>query len=319
MRITGIGIILLLIINFIIYLNRNNGFEYINALSIEQLYPSECDNNCINKWTKPDKKYSSAELTEGFSFLKMNTGIDTIKTDEIKIISIAAFLFLTYQNQMGQPSARLNHLLPLKQLELLSSEKSEHLWCGNFQSIFGYFCSCAGLPARYVEITSFPGLYPEDTHEVNEIYIEKYKKWVLVDVTRNMLMIKKNAAPLSAAEYFNFKVSDKAGTVQVLKATSNNSFIFDTVIAEKNMEDNYFNKNFFLRYYYMTDLQKVYDPLLKLKRYILPDSWYAVYDPRNNYTNYRFRLKQFFILLMGISLLLYLCLFLKKNKNSTSD
>ncbi len=319
MRKTGISIILLFIINVIIFLNRHKGFEYVNALSREQLYPAECDNACINKWTKPGKIYSSSELAQGLSFLQKKIFIDTIKIAENKIVSVAAYLFDTYQHQIGFPSSHLNSLKPLQQIQLLSSDTSQHLWCGNFQSIFGYFTTAMGLPNRYIELTSFPGSEQGGTHEVNEVYLEEYKKWVMVDATRNMLLIKKEDVPVSAADYFNFNLYNQPGVLQVLKAATDNSFIFDTLTAGKKPQDYFFNKNFFLRYYYMTDLQKVYSPLLKLKRYMLPDPWYSIYDPQNSYSDFRFRVKQLFIFLLGISLLLYLFLFLKKNKPFKSD
>ena len=311
---TGIGIILLIVINLIIYLNRNKGFEYIEALPLEKLYPSVCNNDCIKKWEGTDKKFSLPELEKGLLFLKTKLSWDTIKTDEKKIITIAAYLFQSYRHQLGRPSERLNNLPPLQQLELLSADTSEHLWCGNFQFIFDFFTFSAGLRNRYVEINSYPGVPISGTHEINEIYLDNYKKWIMVDVTRNMILVKKNNSPLSAAEYFNFRLYNKSDTLQILRSASNNSIIFDTLIAEKKREDEFFNKDFFLRYYYITDLHMVYDPFQKIKRYLLPHPWYAIYDPQHTYTNFRFRIKQFFILILGIFLLLYLYSFLKINK-----
>jgi hypothetical protein len=230
---------------------------------------------------------------------------------EGKLTSIAAYLFSEFHHQIGDPSALLRSLRPLQQLQLLKSDTSEHLWCGNFQAAVGYFCTAIGLPNRYVEITALPGTKNGGTHEVNEVYMENYKKWVMVDVTRNMLITKKNSIPVSAAEYFNFNLQDKPVKMQVLRSDNNNSFIFDTINAEKTQEDHFFNKNFFLRYYYMTDLKKVYRPVSKLKRYLFPDPWYAVYDPQNSFSNLRFRVKQIFILLFGLSVILYLFLRIK--------
>lgn len=311
MKTTRLIIVLLFIINLVIALNRNRGFAYVNALTADKLYPAECDMECIEKWTRPNKKFTPAELEHGRSVLKKEMAIDSAFSDEDKIVRISGYLYSKFHRQAGQPSAKLNSLQPLQQLQLLSKDTTEKLWCGNFQAMTGFLCTAAGLPNRYVEITSFAGALQGGTHEVNEVYLQKNKKWVMTDVTRNMLLIKNGDHPVSAAEYFQLSLQAGNSKLQVQKTASNNSIIFDTLMAKTKSEDSFFNKNFFLRYYYMTNLQQVYSPLQKMKRYLLPESWYAVYDPQNSYPNTRFRVKQLFAALLGFSLLFYGGLFLK--------
>ncbi|GEM_PF-2843645 len=311
MKTTRIVIVLLFIINLVIALNRNRGFAYVNALTTDDLNPAECNKECIEKWTKPNKKFLPAELENGRFILKKERVLDAAFSDEDKIMRIAGYLYSKFHRQAGQPSAKLNSLQPLQQLQLLSEDTTEKLWCGNFQAMIGFLCTAAGLPNRYVEITSFAEAPSGGTHEVNEVYLEKNKKWVMTDATRNMLLIKNGDTPVSASEYFQYNLQAGNTRLRVLKTASNNSFIFDTLMTETKPGDSFFNKNFFLRYYYMTDLQQVYSPLQKLKRYLLPESWYAVYDPQNNYSNTRFRIKQFFAALLCFALLLYGGLFLK--------
>ena len=115
----------------------------------------------------------------------------------------------------------------------------------------------------------------------------------MVDVTRNLLLIKKNQRLLSAAEYFNYRLQKDTNTLFFVCT--------DTVVnrkfmsQQKNIADIYFNEDHFLRYYIITDLSKVYTARSKIKRYFLADPWFEMYDPGKRHSNFLFRVKQFFL------------------------
>src|SRR6187399_430460 len=185
MRIASFSLLILFIINIVIGLNRNNGFNYTANYSLDELYPSVCNESCLNKWTFHDKRYSNTDIELGKKFLKDYIRIDSEENTEEKIKLIGGSLYSALHNQSGIPGGLIRSLEPFQQLELLLKDTSQKLWCGNYQAIFGFLSTAAGLKNRYVEVTSSEN----NTHEVNEIFSSTYNKWIMVDVTRNNIFI----------------------------------------------------------------------------------------------------------------------------------
>jgi hypothetical protein len=170
MRITGFSLLILLIINIVFGIIRNNGFNYAANYSLDKLYPVSCNESCLNTWTIPDKRYSNADIVPGRKFLKDCIRLDSTKNTEEKIKLIGGYLYSALHNQTGNPGTLIRSLKPFAQLQLLLKDSSQKLWCGNYQAIFGFLSTAAGLKNRYVEVTS-----SENTHEVNEILISSFK------------------------------------------------------------------------------------------------------------------------------------------------
>lgn len=309
MRTAIISLVMLVVINIIIGVSRNAGFSYTPYYSLEKLYPPVCDENCISKWTSPDKRYSTIELAEGRKFLMEKTNIDNKTSPEEIIKQVGGFLYNRLISQMGVPGDLVRSLQPLQQLQLLLRDTTQKLWCGNFQAIFGFLSTAAGLKNRYVEIIG-----PEDTHEVNEVFLPTYNKWVMIDVTRNKIMITgKELSLLSTAEYLNYQIKQEQDDLYIIKSKVGSPITFDTSVYKSGTADEYFTKNTFLRYYLEMDLKKVYSLPAKIKRYVTTDPWFWVYDPVNKKSNLLFRIRQFFIVALCLSLFVTIYLVVKKS------
>lgn len=298
------GLILCAGANLFIFINRNRGFEYRKFSNIDELYSPHADNNFLKRWTKPNERFTDAELQAGISLLKHEISIDTFQDEESKVIAIAGFLAHSFFRQLGAPSDSLSRLSPLQQYQYLARNKSAGLWCGHFQAMFGFFCTAMGLSNRYIELVPVNNDIPRDIHEVNEVYLAKAKNWVMVDVTRNILLVRGKGHILSAAQYLDLGMQAWDDTLEFVRpdTTAGKGVV---AIRQFSSRDNYFNKNYLLRYYIETDLSKVYAPQEKIKRYILAHPWYEQYDPGNQHSNFLFRVKQGFIFLFFGLLLLF--------------
>jgi hypothetical protein len=280
--------------NILIFIYRNKGFEYRKFSSHTELYPPDPGNSFQDKWKKANIQFSSVELDLGLALLNQTIGTDTISNVESKIMYIAGWLYNSFCRQLGRPDDSLAKQTPLQQYYYLSIHKEKQLWCGNFQVMFGFFCTAAGLPSRYIEIVPRDNNMNFDYHEVNEVYLAGIKKWVMVDVTRNRLLIRKDHQLFSAAEYLDHRLQNHASELFFVRADTASAYKM-LLLQEKNPADKYFNENHLLRYYYTMDLSKVYAFWPKIKRYFLADPWYEMYEPGKKHSNFLFRIKQFFL------------------------
>jgi hypothetical protein len=299
--------------NIFIFLNRNNGFEYIKYSGIRDLYPASPDNSFLNKWNNHNKKFSKEELNEGLLLLNQFIKIDSITTDKKKVISIAAWLFKSFDKQLGTPADSLSRLAPLFQYRSLIAHKEKQLWCGQFQAMFGFFCTAAGLKNRYVEIVPVRAGHHAGIHEINEVWVNEIKQWVMADVTRNFLLINKDSQSLSAAEYLDYRCQNQLQSFLITRFDTALNAV-QSVRIESSSVDNYFNNNYALRYYLNKSLSEVYTPAQKAKRYFLADPWYEMYSPGSGHSNFLFRVKQFFVFGFLVFLLLLLLRTIKYRK-----
>ncbi|MBC7872363.1 MAG: transglutaminase domain-containing protein [Ferruginibacter sp.] len=294
-----------IIANSIIFLKRNKGFEYIKYAATSALYPPGPDSSFFKKWNRYNQRFSKKELGEGLLLLQQHTGIDTLSSDEAKVISIGAWLHHSFQSQVGKPADSLSVLTPLLQYQFLAADKKKQLWCGQFQAMFGFFCTAAGLNNRYVEIVPINPLQNGGYHEINEVWLPGRKNWVMADATRNFLLITKDNQILSAAGYLDHRMQEQPNSF-FITFFNNSSNRIDTFLSKKDSGDAYFNKNYALRYYLNMDLGKVYTPVERIKRYIFADPWYEMYSPGAQRSNLLFRMKQVFLLGLLVCLVLLL-------------
>ncbi|MES1222837.1 MAG: hypothetical protein ABUT20_45515, partial [Bacteroidota bacterium] len=123
----------------------------------------------------------------------------------------------------------------------------------------------------------------------------------MVDVTRNLLQVRKNDQLFSVAEYFDSKIQKRLEELFFIRVDSTPVYgIYKS--AKNDLVDKYFNDDHFLRYYYTMDLSQVYAPISKIKRYFLASPWYEIYMPQKHHFNFLFRIKQFF--LFGIAMII---------------
>lgn len=302
--------ILFVISNLFFFINRNKGFEYKKFSNIPELYPPNPGKGFLAKWINYKIRFSSEELDQGSTLLNKMIGIDTIVNEEKKIISIAAWLYNSFYKQKGTPDSSISKLSPLQQYRYFSDHKEAKLWCGNFQGMVAFFCDAVKLPNRYVEIAPLKNNL--DTHEVNEVFLNKIGKWVMIDATRNLIMIGKNDQFFSAAGYFDqqLKNDDDLFFIKADTISSHGT----SITKGGRATDIYFNEKHFLRFYYTMDLSKVYAFWPRIKRYLLADPWYEIYSPQESHFNFLFRAKQFSF--WGLGAIIIFIFFLYPSKKS---
>ena len=285
--------IVLLGINGFIFLYRNNGFTYTQYYNDTA---SGCDESCIRKWVKPNLNFAETDLKKAYRLLQQNINIDSIASDENKLIAIGAWLQDELSRQTGIKNDSVNTLPALQQYYCFKKNSNFSFDCGNFQAMFSLFCTSVKLPCRNFQNIELPGNNPpRGSHVANEIYLKAYNKWVLADPYRNYLLIRKKKVPLSAAEYLDYNIAGVGDTLSVIKQ-SGGKVIKDIINPVRFSPDFYFNKNFILHIYKETDLQQIYSIQEKIKRYLLPVSWYEVYAPQQKNSNLLFHVKQLFLL-----------------------
>ena len=308
-----ITIMLFIIANVFIFINRNK-FEYVNHSGIPELYPEDPDASFLNKWHSYNKSFKPAELDQGLSLLRKHIGIDTVFNEKDKLIRIAGWLYKSFYQQQGIPDTQLSCLTPLQQYNFLKANSEKKLWCGHFQRMFGFFCTATGLLNRYVEIVPTGNSINVGYYEVNEVYLPGTKKWVMVDLTRNLFLIHNNNQVLSAAAYFDYRLKEQPATL-LITCWEGDSILTKSLPKEISSSDVYFNKNYFLRYYLNLDLSEVYSPFQRIKRYVLGEHWYEIYSPGSTHSNILFRVKQFFFFGFLVSAFMLLFYSVKHHKD----
>ena len=285
--------IALFCVNGFIFLYRNNGFIYTQYYSDAA---TGCDESCIRKWVKPNSNFAETDLNEAHLLLQQNINIDSIASDENKLIAIGAWLNNELSRKTGTKNDSVNTLPALQQYYCFKKNSNFSFDCGNFQAMFSLFCTSIKLPCRNLQNIELPGNNPpRGSHVANEIYLKAYNKWVLTDPYQNHLLIKKKNLPLSASEYLDYNIAAVADTLSIIKQ-SGGKVLIDIIEPTRFSPDFYFNKNFILHIYKETDLQQVYSIPKKIKRYLFPVSWYEVYAPQEKNSNLLFRIKQLFFL-----------------------
>ena len=280
-------------------------FQYYPYVSYHSLY-SECDKSCETKWSGILKMFTKRELKEADSILISNTDVSK-KTNTIeKIQTIGTFLYNKFHAQYGRPSDSTMHLKPLEKYKLLSRSPNEHLWCGNFATMFLMFSSTQNILSRVVEIYA-----NDDRHVINECYVPELKQWILVDVTFNTLTAFSNTNKYLNAQSFRQLINSNSPVYRISSIENRNRL--DRLDKNIFFVKNYFKPDFDYYYYYTIDLNGVYRSKEKLKRYFLPVSWYALYKDTEK-SNGPFYYKIFFGFLWIINVLFIAILYFRTVK-----
>ena len=140
--------IVLLGINGFIFLYRNHGFIYTQYYSDT---PRGCDESCIRKWTKPNLNFAAKDLHEAHQVLQQNIHIDSIPSDENKLIAVGAWLKNELSRQRGTKNDSVNALPALQQYYCFKKNSDFSFDCGNFQAMFSLFCTSVKLPCRNLQ------------------------------------------------------------------------------------------------------------------------------------------------------------------------
>lgn len=308
--------IALIIINGLFFIYREKGFNFKKYFNNTEIV---CNPDCIEKWTYPNAHHSSEVLAAGRKILQQKISIDKIQDDENKVIALSAWLNKKFSNHPDYLSIddSIQSLLPLQQYYYFNGSKQFNLDCGYFQTLFAFFCTSISIPCRNIQNIQIPsGSLQTDSHVMNEVYLKKYKKWVLTDPYQNhLLILSKKDTPLSASEYLDYNIGGGKDTVHIVNQSEDGIQLF--AMAPSNFKpDLYFNKNYKLFYYKETNLSFVYSVSEKIKRYVLPYSWYEIYSPLEKKNNLLFRVRQFFLfLLIGWAIFIIIGYFKKKEND----
>lgn len=271
------------IINLVIFFYRDR-FIYHKYSTYSSLYSSD-----TTRWRKFIDDYPKQELVEAQIILD-SLHIDDQPTS-VKVLEIGKFLYNKFKKQLGESSNQLVSASPLTQYKILRSSDTIELWCGNFAEMFTFFCWSRGIASRVIEIMN-----PGDHHVLNESYLPETQEWAVIDLTNNNLLIRKSNGYANLLD-----LRDSPGqTLSSLQAS-------DSSIASHPFDATFYNKYFGnknpIHYYYRTNNSEVYSRGEKIKRYFLPYSWYEEVT-ENQQGNWRFYIKQLFILLWLINLVL---------------
>lgn len=286
-------------INLLIFFYRDH-FIYHEYGNYSSLYTPD-----TLVWKRLIDDYPKRELDEAKNILDHSINIKG-QPASVKIQEIGKFLYNRFHKQTGKAS----HLLaasPLQQYKILTGSDSVTLWCGNFADMFVFFCWAEGIPSRIVEIKN-----PRNHHVLNESYLPEKGEWVMTDVMNNHLLLWDQ----NSSRYENLlRLRDSTPVTLVSRQAADDSVI--TQPFQNHFYDRFFGDKNPVYYYYQLNIPEIYRPAEKIKRYFLPVAWYVEVDPRSK-DNRSFYIKQFFILLWLISLILLIKRIIRPKKSRLS-
>ena len=159
--------------------------------------------------------------------------------------------------------------------------------CSDMSQVFNNFCVINTIKVREWGSTRAPFNKEYGGHSFNEIYSEDYKKWILIDVSTNVLFYYDNDIPLSVIELYQL--------VRANKEVHFKTFSTEKTLLEENIKRNYLNPNT-IPFLICNYSNKTYDLLLKYSRpyipifvshfmlYVVSKSYYYKF-PLDNYKN----------------------------------
>ena len=275
---------LLTIINTIISIKRDE-FAYQPYRSYDDLY-RKCDAACVLKWQQFNLSYPPEEYEQISQILKEKQIIQKDSNTLQQVLKIASFLQRSFSDQKGTPSADFLSLSPLKQFYALNQTNIK-LWCGNFAVLLNYFCGAAGITSRYIEIFN-----DTNHHVLNECYIPELKRWVMVDVYSNLLLVQNDKLEYLDLQRFMEQARKNDSFIYIgVKNDSLHHSPFQYDHPEFDLNYN-IHANSPVYYFYQIDLNTVYSTSNKIKRYFSTNSWYEIYSKENR-GNYKFYVKLF--------------------------
>jgi len=309
MRTALYAVIVLLLINGIIFIFRHKGFEYQAFSTVEELCAQGQDTLAISKWTKPGSRFNPAEIREAQQILEREIELSKFTDTDSLAIAIGAWLFGQFSPYSRKgPEPFMSSLTALQQLYAVKEGKS-NVWCGNYQYVFGFLCTAAGIQNRYIELVPLQAV--QGPHVINEFWSPRSRSWAMSDVTRDKIMVlDESGLPLCAAQYYERMVSDSSSRKKLIVITHDSR---DTM-HKGNVNDPYFTTGYKLHYYYETNNMHIYTWPAKLERYFLARPWYVQYPRPEKDDNRLFYLKQFFAVMLLLSVLLLLYLYFKQRR-----
>ncbi len=233
-------------------------------------------------------------------FTEVKKIMDSVLKDSLsgfdRVLQTGSFLYEKFHRQLGTPSAELPPLSPLQQFKLLSADTTQKLWCGQFAAMFSYFAWSQDIASRYIEM-----MKPGDRHVLNEAYIPELGRWVMVDLTNNLLALRNRNGAFLDLPAVQDSASVKA-KISVYRSIEQDA-VSDLVNAAELPD--YYQQKWPLHYHHRISNESIYRFNEKIKRYFVPSSWYEIFDDKGG-NNDLFQVKRVLFALWLLSFFVFL-------------
>ncbi len=283
------------IISLILFFLRDKKGVYIKKTTYGELYAVEKDPyGQKEKWSGLYRFHSKGEIDSAQQLASQEAAIRIEDKTFTKVVKIGYWLVNRFQHcSSGKPTDSLSKLLPLQQFDAIINNMSP-IQCGNYGSMFMFFCRANAIDTRYIEIMN-----RGDHHVVNECYIPELNQWISVDLTYNILFSKDTTGGLlNTVDIINY-FEQKSGNI-ILHQVKDGDIAPKRVSAQNIPWNSYLVSHPDLYFYYQTDPSKVYSVKQRIIRYLLPVSWFEVYSHKT-VSNFWFFARFFFIVVTLIS------------------
>ena len=279
-------------INILVFIFRDH-FQYRPISSYRELYQT-CDRECAGKWSRFIDDYPREEFAEAKQIM------DSVLKDSLsgfdKVLLTGSFLYEKFHRQLGVPSSELPPLSPLQQFKLLSADTSQKLWCGQFAAMYAYFSWTQDIACRYIEM-----MKAGDRHVLNEVYIPEIGRWVMLDLTHNIMATRNGNGTFLDL----LAVRDSATKNAQLTVYRNDKGGWEKSPVNARELPAYYQHQLPLYYHYRINNEAVYGIREKINRYFFPDSWYEIYSIEGG-NNQLFQVKRILFALWLLSFFVFL-------------
>jgi hypothetical protein len=255
----------------------------------------------ISKFSKSDEIEKIKKIID--DSIKVDNNSSTLK----KIEKICLFLLNRLKDKKGTPDISLKTLSPYLQYMSAIDGKSK-LWCENYAEIYLEFANAAGVPSRYVASNLKIGQKNYGGHVFAESFIKEQNRWAYIDLSSSKVYtLGIDSLVLNTVDIYNVVSSGGESKFRSL-VYDNGELIFKPFDSVNSIEKYYFDRNSDLIFLFSKN-----DPgslLSKLKNYFYPAKYYAYYAGINSQDNLKFYIKQIFLYLWALSVLVLVIVFL---------
>lgn len=219
-----------------------------------------------------------AEIPEYFNEVNARIFKDGVPTTDFELVKqLSRWLKINIKGGPGlsEPSEQALHTM-------LSGKGGV---CSDIAQIFNNFCVVNGIRVREWGTTSAPFNREFGGHSFNEVFCREMDKWVLIDVSYNLVFYGEDALPLSVVEMYQLLRAEQPVRYETLSA--------EGFVDAKIIDRNYLNTG--ITPFLICDYRnKTYDAFLKRTHPYIPVfiTHFAVYVMRRSY-HYRFPLDDY--------------------------
>lgn len=270
------------------------------------------DSESVYKW-KDDLSYMNPdELTAVKKIIQDSLKILPRDSTEIKIKKIGSYIFGAIKNNMGIPADTISNYSPYQQF-CAAKNGQANIWCGNITDIFHLFASSTGIVCRKVGLSGSRHPFHFGDHSLNECYVPETGKWVYVDITQNILLLKDSLGNyLNTVDLYHLKKLNQTGCIVQVSA-GDSAFLSG---GYNNPNTKYLWSENEILFPLPHNPKTLYSFSNRFQRYAGIHPWLMYYNENYQYNNARFYLKSFLLhawLLLG-AIILVLYLLTKKKK-----